>query len=541
MFPGTLKSKLLIGFLLSILASLVLTAVDIYSVQKSNNALESVYENQMLPTSALQEMDSAIKEIRFRMAGVLLDQMPAAGSRNHIKDVRGKILEDWVSFKATTANNKFSDDAKTQISKIDKQIALFPAFLDKLDDAYSKDQKLLIQPMLEDEWPAFQGGLIKPISLLLPEQQLAVKQTYENSKAYGKQLVLVGISIFSISFILLIFFGRIIFTSMTRGFNALHDAFKQISEGNLILNITYNSQDEFGQMAKSLEDTASRLQKIVISVQSAADSAVQHSTSLSDQVDQLIESDKKFNEKVTTVASHMEEITSSNAEVTGMATSAADDVHRNEKLARNGNANVVETMTVIGNVVSTVNNSVNIVNQLNQSIQKIDQIATVIKEIADQTNLLALNAAIEAARAGEQGRGFAVVADEVRKLAERTSTSTQEISGVIGSIRKETDNAVIAMGNIATEVNKGASLSQLTMDVLKEIVEAASKATESVGNIVRSTHEQSSATADVAHNLEEIAVVSEQNESSIQKVGHMADELAKIAADLKQVAGQFKV
>src|SRR5487761_2309842 len=143
MFPGTLKSKLLIGFLLSILASLVLTAVDIYSVQKSNNALESVYENQMLPTSALQEMDSAIKEIRFRMAGVLLDQMPAAGSRNHIKDVRGKILEDWVSFKATTANNKFSDDAKTQISKIDKQIALFPAFLDKLDDAYSKDQKLL--------------------------------------------------------------------------------------------------------------------------------------------------------------------------------------------------------------------------------------------------------------------------------------------------------------------------------------------------------------------------------------------------------------
>lgn len=339
---NTLKSKLILGFVLAIFASLVLTVVDVYSVNKSNDALAYVYENQMLPTTALQEMDSAIKEIRFRMAGVLLDQMPTAGSRNHLKEARGKILDDWATFKAATAANKFSDDAKSQIAKIDKQIALLPAFLDKLDDAYAKDQKSLIAPMLEDEWPAFHGGLIKPISLLLPEQQLAVKQTYESSKANGGKLVFVGIFIFGISFVLLLLFGWRVLNSMYLGVKELKSAFAQIAQGNLILQINYSSQDEFGQMAKLLEDTANRLQKIISSVKSTADNAVQNSGSLFEQVEKLIERDKQFGTKVTTVSANMEEISVANSQVAEMATSAADAVNRNEELARNGNSNVLE-------------------------------------------------------------------------------------------------------------------------------------------------------------------------------------------------------
>lgn len=536
----TIKAKLLLGFILAISASLVLTGVDVYSVSKSTNDLAYVYENQMQPTTALQEMDSAIKEVRFRMAGVLLDQMPAAGSRNHIKEVRGKIRENWDSFKKATSENKFSDDAKKQIDKIDRQITLLPEFLDKLDNAYAQDQKSLITQMLEDEWPVFQSGLIKPISLLLPEQQLAVKQTYENGRANGRRLIILAISIFSISFLVLIFFGWIILIRIKQGFEVLKSAFEQIAQGNLRIQTEHSSQDEFGLMAKLLEEMSHRLQTIVASVKSTADKAVLSSTILSNHVDKLIEQDKQLCSKVSSVSANMEEITVANSEVADMATNASVAVNHNEELARQGNSNVSRNMAVTKNVSSSVNNSVNIVSQLSQSIQRIDQISAAIKGIAEQTNLLALNAAIEAARAGEQGRGFAVVADEVRKLAERTSLSTIEISEVIDSIRSEVHESVSAMNKIETEVQTGAILSQQTGDALQKIVDAASKATTLVSSIVLSTKEQASATEDVANNLEGISILSEQNEAGIQDVARIAGELSNIASELENVVGQFK-
>lgn len=537
----TIKAKLLIGFLLSVVGSLILTAVDIYSVNKGTDALAFVYENQMLPTTALQEMDSSIKEIRFRMAGVLLDQMPTAGSRNHLKEVRGKIVEDWETFKRATHYNKFSEDAQKQIDKIDKQMALLPAFLDKLNSAYEKDQKSLITPMLEDEWPAFHSGLIKPISLLLPEQQLAVKQTFENSKANGKKLITLGISIFVIGMLILTFSGWRIFNGINRGIRDLKSAFAQIAKGDLRIKITNVNQDEFGEMSRSLEDTAGRLQKIVAGVKSAADKAVRSSDVLSSQVEKIIERNEQFSAKISTVAANMEEITVANSEVAEMASSAAAAVNQNNESAQHGNTSVTQSMAVITNVVTTVKNSSTIVSQLNDSIQKIGQITTVIKEIAEQTNLLALNAAIEAARAGEQGRGFAVVADEVRKLAERTSTSTTEIASVVEAIRTETGNAVSAMNSIESEVSDGAKLSRVTGEALKEIVAAAAKAMELVDNIALSTKEQASATDDVAHHIEGISIVTEQNEASVHDVGKMAEEVASIASELQEMVSQFKV
>lgn len=537
----TLKAKLIFGFLLAAAASLILTLVDIYSVSKGTDELAYVYENQMQPTSALQEMDSDLKEIRFRMAGVLLDQMPTVGSRNHLKEVRGKISDNWADFKVKTAENIFSDEAKEQIAKIDKQMVLLPAFLDKLEAAYSKDQKTLIAPMLEDEWPMFHSGLIKPISLLLPQQQLAVKQTYENGKTKGKQLISIAIAISSISLLILVIAGWRILAGINCGIHALKGAFGEIAQGNLNIKIPLSGKDEFGEMARSLENTASRLREIVTSVKSAADKTAQSASMLSMQVELLIKSGHAHNERIMSVAAAMEEITVSNSEVASLAGSAAEAVSRNEELAHHGDSNVTKNMAIIANVETSVSCSVKGVSQLNNSIQKIGHISTVIKDIAEQTNLLALNAAIEAARAGEQGRGFAVVADEVRKLAERTSASTKEISGVVESIRSETGGVVSAMSNIEREVQEGASFSRLTGEALKQIVDAASNATEITNRIVISTNEQASATDGIARNLEEISVVTEKNDASVRDVGRTAEEVAHIATELQRVVSQFQL
>jgi len=273
----------MLGFLLAVIPSLVLTGVDVYSINKGNDALAYVYENRVLPTTALQEMDSALKEIRFRMAGVLLDQMPAAGSRNHLREVRGKILEDWNTFKLDTNENARSEESRTQITKIDKQIALLPAFLDKLDNAYQAGDKSLITPMLEDEWPAFHSGLVKPISVLLPEQQFAIKQTYEDSKEAGKRLIIFGVSILGISLFIAIIAMSLITRSILKQLGGEPEfAAKiagRIAEGDLTVAIETKANDQ-----SSLVFAMKRMNENLVSIVSGVRSTTESITTAAQQV-----------------------------------------------------------------------------------------------------------------------------------------------------------------------------------------------------------------------------------------------------------------
>jgi len=538
---NSIKAKLILIGLMAGLVSLVLAAVNMYSVKQGTEALASVYDNQVEPSSALQEMDRDLKEIRFRMAGVLLDQMPAQGSKNQLKEARENIPRQWALFKEKTRDNAFSSEADEQIAKIDKQLGLLPAFLGKLEEAYSNEDKKVLTGLLEDEWPAFQGALLKPISQLAAYQQTAVKETYEKSLAQGKKLVFTGLGVFGASLLILIIGINMISANIHSGILALNGTLAKVAQGDLTAIVPFKRKDELGEMGQSLENTTSHLRRIVEGVKNASDKAANASANLSDQLEQVISRGAARNERVMHVAAAMEEISVANSEVASTASGAGEAVHRNEEYARLGDENMGRNRTAMEKVVETAHNSVNIVSNLNDSIQKIGQITTVIKEIADQTNLLALNAAIEAARAGEQGRGFAVVADEVRKLAERTSNSTSEITGVVEAIRTETEAAVASMSEVEHKVQESANFNRLTGEALKQIVEAANQVTGLVSHIAESTREQTAATEDVARNMEEISTLTEENSANIRQVGQAAEDVSHIATELQHLVGQFRV
>lgn len=181
------------------------------------------------------------------------------------------------------------------------------------------------------------------------------------------------------------------------------------------------------------------------------------------------------------------------------------------------------------------------VEKLGNSSAEIGEIVQVIEEIADQTNLLALNAAIEAARAGEQGRGFAVVADEVRKLAERTSEATKEIAATVRHIQHDTLNAVQAMQNGKSEAQEGIGFADNAGQVLQDIVQGMRDVQTMVVQIAAATQEQSATSNQIAENVENISAATEESASTVQEVARASEDLERVMKALSRSIARFHV
>jgi len=192
-------------------------------------------------------------------------------------------------------------------------------------------------------------------------------------------------------------------------------------------------------------------------------------------------------------------------------------------------------------ISATVHQASGTIRAMGDSSQRISSIVGVIKDVADQTNLLALNAAIEAARAGEAGRGFAVVADEVRKLAERTAKATTEISDMVSTVQGNAEQAVSTMDETVARVAEGVSLARKTSESMLSINHGAQQVMDTVTDISNALREQGVASNEIAVNVENIARRSEENSSAVRAVAETALHLEKLAADTRQAVSRFRI
>jgi methyl-accepting chemotaxis protein len=210
-------------------------------------------------------------------------------------------------------------------------------------------------------------------------------------------------------------------------------------------------------------------------------------------------------------------------------------------MAEQGNHVVATAVKGIQEVANTVSESARMIADLGERSNQIGQILSVIKDIADQTNLLALNAAIEAARAGEQGRGFAVVADEVRKLAERTTSATSEISGMIGGIQSETGRAVAAMQKGSQQVAEGVTYANQAGDALKDINRSVAEAVDRIHEIATATRSHTAQSEQITAQVEKIAELAESNSASLQETNQSVRALLEQSQKLEQVVDRFRL
>jgi methyl-accepting chemotaxis protein len=301
------------------------------------------------------------------------------------------------------------------------------------------------------------------------------------------------------------------------------------------------SNDEIGKLLASLrrmrEELAHTVQAIVADsrrINSSADA-------LSASAQQVAASTSSQSQSTASAAAAVEQLTVSIDHVGGNADDASTRAVEAGKLADSGNSDVDGATRHIGEVVASVDATAKDIQALSAQVQRIGSIATVIKEVADQTNLLALNAAIEAARAGEQGRGFAVVADEVRKLAERTTQSVREISSTIDAIRVGAEAAVVGMEKSRDVVSGVADAAGSAASSMLGICIATEQVRQSIGEISGALREQRTASTELARNVESIAQMSEENSAAVDQVAATARALAGVSSSLAGTVARFRL
>jgi methyl-accepting chemotaxis protein len=305
--------------------------------------------------------------------------------------------------------------------------------------------------------------------------------------------------------------------------------------------VAVNSDDEIGQMVRSFNGLVDRLQTSMQDIQSRMGEVRNAVESLSSAAQQVALSSANQSGSTSAMAASIEEMTVSINTVSGSAGDAQAMAKSAGNISDQGGDIIDKTAAEMGAIARTVAQASEVIQALGNESQQISSVVQVIKDVADQTNLLALNAAIEAARAGEQGRGFAVVADEVRKLAERTAQSTGEISAMIGKMQLSAAEAVEEMNLVVKQVESGQTLAQDAGERIQAIRAETGKVFAAVTEISCALKEQSEASLDIARHVESIAQMTDENNAAAEETAAGAQRLDQLAQDVTQTVSQFKV
>ncbi len=386
---------------------------------------------------------------------------------------------------------------------------------------------------------AFHDNLVR----FRDERRQAFTQATTDANDAARFSLGMGAAIGATLLILLIATGWLVATGITRNIKQVSGNLQEIAsgEGDLTRRLKAGSQDEIGQLAEHFNTFMDKLQDIIQELIEHSDRigvSAQEVAGIARQSHDGMERQRAETDQVATASNEMAATVS---EVAHSAEQAAEAANAASSAASNGNAVVDETIAIINHLAGDVEQGAHAVNRLREDSENVGTVLEVIRGIAEQTNLLALNAAIEAARAGEQGRGFAVVADEVRTLASRTQESTQEIQAMIEGLQNSAGQAAEIMGRGKASSEQGVTKAANAGEALKDISEAVAVISEMNAQIASAAVAQNAVALEMDKNITNIRHATEENTANSNQLATAGAALNQVATQMQQLVGQFKV
>ncbi|MDD2853641.1 MAG: methyl-accepting chemotaxis protein [Desulfuromonadaceae bacterium] len=545
----SIKIKIMIIMLVGCISVIIAGALGLYGMKNADRDIETLYKVNLRRVSNISEIMGLMRDNRIQLL-LSLQHDPKNPTIVAMHDHPMTFHTDQVPKNIEKITTIWKEYASSLMGSNEKKMA----------NEYAEKRGQFVKEGLLASREAILAGnfeeaakitITKTNPLFTATNEIAAKM-YENEKTlakglheaaisqYHKTLTLVIVAIL-ISITISLILGLLIIRSVSAATSALIKVSGGMAQGDLSHRLRFTSTDELGIIGNSFDAMADSFAQVIRKVTDSSTQVAAAANQLNSNAEQIATGTEKVAAQASTVATAGEEMSATSGDIAQNCQLAAEGAQRASESAQNG-AHVVErTVVVMGQIAEKVQESAKTVESLGQRSDQIGAIIGTIEDIADQTNLLALNAAIEAARAGEQGRGFAVVADEVRALAERTTRATREIGEMIKAIQNETKGAVAAMEQGVQQVESGTEEAARSGQALQDILQQVNDVAMQVNQIATAAEEQTATTSEISSNMQQITEVVQQTSHGAQESASAAAQLRSNAEELQRLVQQFKL
>ncbi len=530
-------------FLLTVFACVLLLAASgtgLLGIHQSKSALSQVYQQHLAAINLLNEVRNFQMQIRIELLKAREEQdvFEAVAHKDRIDGLIFKVaerLQTYTEHELQPEERKLYDEFFAARMAFG-QNGVMPTIQLLMNEKY-KEADALRKQTLE---PAFDKAS-QGIDALIQYQVDAAKKTYDAVDALTRRVQLATIAAIAVGLALIMLAALFLTREIARGVGRLQHATQKLADGDLTVRVGIDHEDEIGDVSRAFDRMAQEFGGLIGQIRQSTDRVFETCNTMTAASGRIAHSSSEQTDQARVAAESAELLTETVRRVTKQSEQAAQAAMQAGELSSRGLGVVRQALDGITSVAQTVTQSVELIQALHRRSDEIGRIVQVIKEIAEQTNLLALNAAIEAARAGEQGRGFAVVADEVRKLAERTGSATAEIADMIGKVQTETRTVVDTMRRGGEQMAQGVAGAHETGTALSQINAGIQNVATIVQDIAAAMHDQAKATEEITVRIEQIAHMAKDNSATIADAAGIFQTMTGVADQLHSAVGRFKL